>query len=79
VESLSPFLRKRNFDLMLYGWVSSIRFSLPSATVNDAINSFFRRYKIDEKNYSKAAAEKSYYRMDREFDKCVDEIRSVKE
>lgn len=79
MEVLSAFLRKRNFDLILYGWVSSIRFSLPSATVEEAVNSFFRRHKIDEKKYTKAAACKSYYRTEAEFDKCVDEIRSVKE
>ena len=63
LESLIPkFYRRQTFDIMIFIFIDTYRLLLPSVSMEECINAFIKRYKIDMDLITFDAIQQSYYR-----------------
>jgi len=63
LESIIPkFYRRQTFDIMIFVFIDTYRFLLPSVSIDEAVKAFVKRYSIDEELISLDAIQQSYYR-----------------
>lgn len=63
LDSIIPkFYRRQAFDVMIFVFIDAYRFLLPSVTIEEAVNAFIKRYKIDKDLITFDAIQQSYYR-----------------
>lgn len=61
-------LYKRNIlEVMMFGYVNSLRFNMPTVSIEKAILNFMKHHSIDEEALNLETAKKSYYRMQNEY------------
>ena len=61
------FLKRRILHYILFGWVSSIRYYLPSITLEQAVKSFHKYNNLDESETSVKSSVREYQRMNDEY------------
>lgn len=71
---LPKFLRRRIHEYMLFTWITCCKYIQPGATLDQAINSFYRRFKIDPEKFPVRNAIKIFSRMNEEFDEIEKEV-----
>ena len=63
LESIIPkFYRRQTFDVMIFVFIDTYRFILPSVSIDEAVKAFVKRYSIDEELISLDGIQQSYYR-----------------
>jgi len=63
LESIVPKLyRRQTFDIMIFTFIDTYRLLLPTVTVDDCVNAFIKRHKIDMDLITADAIQLSYYR-----------------
>jgi len=63
LESIIPkFYRRQAFDIMIFTFIDTYKLLLPSVTIEECVNAFIKRHKIDITLISFDAIQQSYYR-----------------
>jgi hypothetical protein len=63
LENIVPkFYRRQTFDIMIFIFIDTYKFLLPSVSLEECINAFIKRYKVDMSLITFDAIMQSYYR-----------------
>lgn len=64
---LTKFLRRNDLHKALFWWVLSKRDSFQTSSVEQCIDTFYRKHKIDPDKFPRATALSIYQRMHKEY------------
>lgn len=64
---VDKFLKHRAYDHLLFAWIRGIRSYLPGVSIEKCIDTFFKHFNVDEKQYNKKSASITYTRLNKEF------------
>tara|TARA_R110000787_G_scaffold97665_4_gene201312 strand:+ start:11330 stop:11563 length:234 start_codon:yes stop_codon:yes gene_type:complete len=68
VENSVPKIYQRTaLSLMLFGYVTGVRATLHTVTLDQAVNMFIESYGLDEDDYNTESAKNNFNRMQKEF------------
>jgi hypothetical protein len=67
---IEKFIKRRTFDVLLFGWISSLRHNLPGVTLDQAVSQFLAHFGLTEEEHSLDTAKRTYLRM-------VNELREL--
>lgn len=66
-EAVPNFYRRQTIDVMIFTFIDTYRFVLPSVSVNEAASAFVKRYKISYDLLTTEAVIQSYYRTQKDL------------
>lgn len=73
-NNVSVIYQKQILDVMIFTFIDTQRFTIPSISVDEAAKSFLAHHKIDEGELSIDKIRKTYYRI---LNELIDEQKTI--
>ena len=66
-DAIPNFYRRQTLDVMIFTFIDTYRFLIPSVGINEAAEAFVKRYKISYDLLTTEAVIQSYYRTQKDL------------
>lgn len=74
---IGKFYKKTTLDIMIFTFIDTYKFLIPSAKINEIADAFVKRYKIAPDDLSREAILTSYYRTQEAFNEASKTINKI--
>lgn len=64
---LPKFLQRRNYDVLMFGYVDAIHSNFPTITIHKALEMFAERYNLSHEEFNIDSAKMVFQRMNQEM------------
>lgn len=65
--TIPKFLQRRNYDVLMFGYVDAIHSNFPSITIHKALEMFAERYGLSHEEFNIESAKTEFQRMNEEM------------